>query len=50
MIGDWTVHHLPRCTHYVFLSHCAEDRERLVQPVNNALENSKYSPWLDQHH
>lgn len=50
MIGDWRVQHLPGCTHHVFLSHCAEDRVRLVQSVYNALENSKYSPWLDQHH
>ncbi len=50
MIGDWRVQSLPRCTHHVFLSHCAEDRVRLVQPVYNALENSKYLPWLDQHH
>ena len=28
MIGDWKVCHLPRCTHHVFLSHCAEDRKR----------------------
>jgi len=50
MIGDWRVQSLPRCTHHVFLSHCAEDRVRLVQPVYNALENGKYLPWLDQHH
>lgn len=50
MIGDWAICHLPRCTHHVFLSHCAEDRERLVVPVYNALENAKYFPWLDKHH
>src|SRR5262249_13519760 len=50
MIGDWSVRHLPRCTHHVFLSHCAEDRDRLVQPVYTALENGKYSPWFDKHH
>jgi TIR domain len=50
MIGDWRVHDLPRCTHHVFLSHCAEDRDRLVQPVFEALENSRYFPWFDRHH
>lgn len=50
MIGDWSVHHLPRCTHHVFLSHCAEDRNRLVHLVYNALENRRYFPWLDTHH
>lgn len=50
MIGDWKIRHLPRCTHHVFLSHCAEDRDRLVLPVYNALKDSQYSPWLDQHH
>lgn len=50
MIGDWRVRHLPRCTHHVFLSHCAENRARLVQPVYKALEENLYSPWLDQHH
>lgn len=50
MIGDWGIRHLPRCTHHVFLSHCAEDRDRLVQPVYNALENGRYFPWFDKHH
>ena len=50
MIGDWKVKCLPLCTHHVFLSHCAEDRARLVQPVYKALENNAYLPWLDRHH
>jgi hypothetical protein len=50
MIGDWQVRHLPCCTHHVFLSHCAEDRARLVQPVYNALANNRCLPWLDRHH
>ena len=49
MVGDWRIRNLPRCTHHVFLSHCAEDREQLVQPIYNALENRKYLPWLDRH-
>jgi hypothetical protein len=50
MIGDWTVRRLPRCTHHVFLSHCAEDRERLVRPVFRALRSARYIPWYDEHH
>jgi hypothetical protein len=50
MVGDWKVRLFPRCTHHVFLSHCAEDRLRLVQPVYAALEDAKYQPWLDRHH
>lgn len=50
MIGSWRVRYLPRCTHHVFLSHCAENRTCLVQPVYNALEAAQYSPWLDRHH
>lgn len=49
MIGDWKVLKLPRCTHHVFLSHCAEDREKLVLPVFKTLEDNKKSPWLDRH-
>ena len=50
MIGDWKVKRFPRCTHHAFLSHCAEDRSRLVLPVFQALQNEKISPWLDRHH
>jgi hypothetical protein len=50
MIGEWRVTSLPRCTHHAFLSHCAEDRARLVLPVFQSLEIAGYSPWLDQHH
>ena len=50
MVGDWKVERLPRCTHHVFLSHCAEDRVRLVQPVFDVLEDNAYGPWLDHHH
>lgn len=49
MIGDWRVRYFPRCTKHVFLSHCAEDRVGLVQPVYDALEKKQYSPWLDFH-
>lgn len=49
MVGDWRIRNLPRCTHHVFLSHCAEDRTRLAQPVYDALERKTYFPWLDIH-
>jgi len=42
MIGAWRVKSLPRCTHHAFLSHCAEDRTRLVQPVFRELNKKKY--------
>ena len=50
MVGAWKVEWLPPCTHHVFLSHCAEDRVRLVQPVYRALEKNYYFPWLDRHY
>ena len=50
MIGDWRVRHYPRCTHHVFLSHCAENRRSLVHPVYTGLQKDQYVPWLDRHH
>ena len=50
MIGDWRVRHYPRCTHHVFLSHCAENRRTLVHPVYTGLQKDQYVPWLDRHH
>ena len=50
MIGDWKVRSIPRCTHHVFLSHCAEDRDRLALPVFQELQKARHSPWFDQHH
>ena len=50
MIGDWRVSHYPRCTHHVFLSHCAENRRTLVHPVYTGLQKDQYVPWLDRHH
>jgi hypothetical protein len=50
MVGEWGIRHLPRCTHHVFLSHCAEDRRRLVLPVFHCLEREHRLPWIDLHH
>lgn len=44
----WSIDYYPLCTHHVFLSHCAEDREDLVVPVYHALEAAGVIPWLDQ--
>ncbi|MEX0717590.1 MAG: toll/interleukin-1 receptor domain-containing protein [Planctomycetaceae bacterium] len=49
MIGDWTIQHLPRCTHHAFLSHCAEDRNRLARPIFDRLSAAYYSIWFDEH-
>ena len=49
MVGDWRIRSLPRCTHHVFPSHCAEDRTRLAQSIYAALESKMYFPWLDIH-
>lgn len=50
MIGEWRVRHFPRCTHHVFLSHCAENRRNLIHPVFNGLQKDQFVPWLDSHH
>jgi hypothetical protein len=45
----WHLRFFPVCTHHVFLSHCREDRERLVFPLYTALQQKQVVPWLDQH-
>jgi hypothetical protein len=45
----WQLQFFPVCTHHVFLSHCREDRERLVFPLSAALQQRQVVPWLDQH-
>jgi hypothetical protein len=45
----WIVTSFPHCTHHVFLSHCAEDRETLVYPLFQALRQRGIVPWLDRH-
>lgn len=39
----------PPCAHHVFLSHCAEDRERLVLPLYSTLRSQRFRPWIDRH-
>ncbi len=45
----WAIQFFPRCTHHVFLSHCAEDREGLVFPLYEALRGRGVRAWLDRH-
>ena len=45
----WTVASFPRCTHHIFLSHCAEDRKALTYPVYQALWQRGIVSWLDRH-
>lgn len=47
MPGNWTISSWPRCTHHVFLSHCAEDRTRLVTPVRDILAQQGCLAWID---
>jgi hypothetical protein len=50
MPADWAISHWPSCQFHAFLSHCAEDREGLVIPVQQRLEARQVVTWLDQHH
>ncbi len=50
MPARWTVSNWPPCEFHVFLSHCAEDRDRLVIPVYRELERLDLIPWIDRHH
>ena len=45
----WQIQSFPACTHYVFLSHCGEDREWLVLPLYERLQSLGIVPWLDRH-
>jgi hypothetical protein len=45
----WRIQFFPRCTHHVLLSHCREDREGLVFPLDEGLRRQGIIPWLDRH-
>jgi len=45
----WQLRFFPACTHHVFLSHCREDREWLVFPLFESLQQQQIIPWLDRH-
>jgi hypothetical protein len=50
MPAEWRISYWPPCVAYVFLSHCAEDREMLVTPVYKELQSRGIAPWLDRYH
>lgn len=50
MPARWQISHWPKCEFHVFLSHCAEDRERFVIPLQKELERRQITAWLDRHH
>lgn len=44
----WQIRAFPRCSHHVFLSHSAEDRISLVEPVHQVMEDQGVASWYDQ--
>ncbi|MEX0867294.1 MAG: toll/interleukin-1 receptor domain-containing protein [Pirellulales bacterium] len=48
MPADWRIHHWPLCSHHVFLSHCAEDRNGLVVPVDQRVRDVGVLAWIDE--
>ncbi len=50
MPAQWEIKHWPECGKHAFLSHCAEDRDLLVQPVFEELSRRGIVPWIDCHH
>ncbi len=45
----WKLQFFPICKYHVFLSHCREDRDRLVHPLYETLQQQGIIPWLDRH-
>lgn len=43
----WQVASYPKCDYHVFLSHCQEDRDGLVEPVHKSLIAKGLKPFLD---
>lgn len=43
----WQVASYPKCEFHVFLSHCQEDRDRLVRPVHESRLAKGFKPFLD---
>src|ERR1035437_7632999 len=50
MLPLWEIASFPHCEHHVFLSHCAEDRRWLVDPLHARLKSHQIIPWIDRHH
>lgn len=49
MPARWQISHWPPCEFHVFLSHCAEDRECFVIPLQHELERRQITSWIDRH-
>jgi hypothetical protein len=49
MPAQWRIEYWPSCEAHIFLSHCAEDRERLILPVYEELKCRHVIPWIDRH-
>ena len=50
MPARWQISQWPKCEFHVFLSHCAEDRDRFVIPLQQELEQRQITAWIDRHH
>lgn len=48
MPAFWEIKNWPQLGYHAFLSHSAEDREKIVAPVAHGLESQKIVPWYDQ--
>jgi hypothetical protein len=44
----WGVERWPTCAYHVFLSHCREDKRRLVRPLFRELSKQGLSVWFDE--
>lgn len=50
MPARWQISQWPKCEFHVFLSHCAEDREQFVIPLQQELQRRQIASWIDSHH
>lgn len=48
MPSAFHIHPWPEPKYHTFLSHAAEDRDRLVEPVRQELLSRNVTPWFDQ--
>jgi hypothetical protein len=47
MVAEWLIHDWPLVGFHAFLSHSAEDRDSLVLPVFERLQQRNFVPWID---
>jgi hypothetical protein len=50
MLASWEISSFPKCQYHVFLSHCAEDRDWLVDPLYDRLSRLRIVAWFDRTH